>query len=59
MKFFGPVSLTAVLLGALLMLIGAPAHAQSAGLRLMPVGDSITVGYLSSNRQRLSGAVVR
>ncbi len=48
MKFFGPVSLAAVMLYALLMLVGATAHAQSAGLRLMPVGDSITAGYLSS-----------
>jgi len=34
-----------VLAGALLMLIETPAHAQSAGLRVMPVGDSITAGY--------------
>ena len=30
------------------MLTGAGAHAQSPGLRLMPVGDSITRGYRSS-----------
>ena len=30
------------------MLIGMTAHAQSAGLRLMPIGDSITAGYRSS-----------
>ena len=37
----------AALMGALL-LTGSSAHAQSAGLRLMPVGDSITAGYRSS-----------
>jgi len=30
------------------ILAGTPAHAQTAGLRLMPVGDSITAGYQSS-----------
>ena len=29
-------------------MIGISAHAQTAGLRLMPVGDSITAGYRSS-----------
>ena len=33
------------LLAILLMQGGMAAHAQSAGLRLMPVGDSITAGY--------------
>lgn len=32
-------------LGLILMLTGASAHAQSAGLRLMPIGDSVTAGY--------------
>lgn len=41
-------SLAAMLLGALLMLVGPSAHAQSAGLRLMPIGDSITAGYQST-----------
>ena len=41
-------SLVTALTGALLMLIGMTAHAQSAGLRLMPIGDSITAGYRSS-----------
>ena len=39
-------SLAAALAGALLL--GTSAYAQSAGLRLMPVGDSITAGYRSS-----------
>ena len=42
------VGFAAILPCVLLMLAGTPAHAQSAGLRLMPVGDSITAGYLSS-----------
>ena len=42
------VGLATILLCALLMLSVASARAQSAGLRLMPIGDSITVGYLSS-----------
>ncbi len=42
------VSLATALLGVLLMLQGGEAHAQSAGLRLMPLGDSITAGYRSS-----------
>ncbi len=37
-----------MLLGTLLTFIGPSAHAQSAGLRLMPIGDSITAGYRSS-----------
>ena len=41
-------SLTPVLAGSLLMMAGISAHAQSAGLRLMPIGDSITAGYRSS-----------
>lgn len=41
-------SFTTALAGAMLMLVGTPAHAQSAGLRLMPIGDSITAGYRSS-----------
>ena len=36
------------LMGGLLLLTGSTAHAQSAGLRLMPIGDSITAGYRSS-----------
>ncbi|BDI33543.1 lipase [Capsulimonas corticalis] len=39
-------SLAAMVLGALAIGISAPA--QSATLRLMPIGDSITSGYLSS-----------
>jgi len=41
-------SIAAALAGSLLMLAGPTAHAQSAGLRLMPIGDSITAGYRSS-----------
>ena len=41
-------SVAAALAGSLLMLAGPTAHAQSAGLRLMPIGDSITAGYRSS-----------
>ena len=36
------------LAGALLLLTGISAHAKSVGLRLMPVGDSITAGWRSS-----------
>ncbi len=35
--------------GILWLLMGSAVHAQSAGLRLMPIGDSITAGYQSSN----------
>ncbi|WP_119323119.1 RICIN domain-containing protein [Capsulimonas corticalis] len=41
-------SAVAALAGSLLMAAGTTAHAQSAGLRLMAVGDSITAGYRSS-----------
>ncbi len=40
--------LAALLVGVLLTLPGKSAHAQSAGLRLMPLGDSITAGYRST-----------
>ncbi len=43
------VGLAASSLCALLMLAIMPAQAQSATLRLMPIGDSITAGYLSSD----------
>lgn len=36
------------LIGGLLLLTGSTTHAQSAGLRLMPIGDSITAGYRST-----------
>ena len=38
----------AVALLAAALVLGTPAHAQSVGLRLMPLGDSITRGYRSS-----------
>ena len=38
-----------MLIGTLLTLSGPSAHAQGTGLRLMPVGDSITAGYRSSS----------
>ncbi len=41
-------AIAAAILGCLLMLAGPAARAQSAGLRLMPIGDSITAGYRSS-----------
>ncbi len=42
------IELTAIPLCALLILTATSTPAQSAGLRLMPVGDSITDGYKST-----------
>lgn len=47
----------------LLLMIGTSAHAQSTGLRLMPLGDSITDGYRSTTgngyRGPLSDALIK
>lgn len=49
------VSLVTALLGILLMQAGMTAYAQSATLRLMPIGDSITSGYKSSTNNGYRG----
>ncbi|MEO7716409.1 MAG: RICIN domain-containing protein [Capsulimonas sp.] len=48
-------SFASVCLGSLMMLTGISSAAQSAGLRLMPIGDSITSGFQSTTNNGYRG----
>jgi lysophospholipase L1-like esterase len=48
-------SFASVCLGSLMLLAGISSAAQSAGLRLMPIGDSITSGFQSTTNNGYRG----